>query len=250
MSYQSIKLLASDAARSVLGSASHRFAYSAYGYDPVRDARCPQLGFNGFVQDPRAGLYLLGNGYRGYSPVLMRFCSADNLSPFAAGGINAYAYCEGDPINYIDPRGRSRNTVRINLDFHTTAKRKVLISATPHYDMAFLQATNPRYRGTIEEVTAGNALNLALQLPDPRTTPPHIMVLPSHISQGIQTGSKELITDVANQGKKLAVSAQQLIKQPSNQKLERYELELEAYSEGRKILIEHLQSELKRIKGF
>ncbi|WP_373875706.1 RHS repeat-associated core domain-containing protein [Pseudomonas mosselii] len=250
MSYPSIKLLASDAARSVLGSANHRFAYSAYGYDPVRDVTCPQLGFNGFVQDPRAGLYLLGNGYRGYSPVLMRFCSADSLSPFAAGGVNAYVYCEGDPINYIDPRGQSRNSVRINLDFHTPAKRKELISCTPHYDVAFLQATNPRYRGTIEEITATNALNLALQLPDPRITPPHIMVLPSRISLGIQPGSKELITDVANQGKKLAVSAQQLIKQPSIQKLEQYELELEAYSAGSKLLIEHLQNELNRIKSL
>lgn len=49
------------------------------------------------------GWYLLGE--RPYSPVLRRFLSPDPVSPFDAGGINRYAYCEGDPINRIDPSG-------------------------------------------------------------------------------------------------------------------------------------------------
>jgi len=35
----------------------------------------------------------------------MRFQSPDSLSPFGKGGINAYGYCAGDPINRIDPNG-------------------------------------------------------------------------------------------------------------------------------------------------
>jgi len=35
----------------------------------------------------------------------MRFHSPDSFSPFAAGGINAYMYCGGDPVNRIDPSG-------------------------------------------------------------------------------------------------------------------------------------------------
>ncbi|WP_268798531.1 RHS repeat-associated core domain-containing protein [Pseudomonas huanghezhanensis] len=63
------------------------------------------LGFNGELPDPVTGCYLLGNGYRAYDPALMRFHSPDSMSPFGAGGINAYAYCLGDPINLIDPTG-------------------------------------------------------------------------------------------------------------------------------------------------
>ena len=62
-------------------------------------------GFNGERSDPTTDNYHLGNGYRAYSPVLMRFTCPDSLSPFGAGGINPYAYCGGDPVNLTDPTG-------------------------------------------------------------------------------------------------------------------------------------------------
>lgn len=81
---------------------SAKKAYSPYGYHlPGQDA----LGFNGEQLDSLTGHYHLGKGYRSYTPVLMRFLSADNLSPFAQGGLNAYAYCLGDPVNNQDPSG-------------------------------------------------------------------------------------------------------------------------------------------------
>lgn len=63
-------------------------------------------GFGGERRDPTTGAYHLGNGYRAYSPTLMRFTCPDSLSPFGAGGINPYAYCAGDPVNRADPSGR------------------------------------------------------------------------------------------------------------------------------------------------
>lgn len=62
-------------------------------------------GFNGQRQDPVSGNSLLGNGYRSYSPLLMRFTAPDSWSPFGMGGVNPYGYCAGDPVNRSDPSG-------------------------------------------------------------------------------------------------------------------------------------------------
>lgn len=76
--------------------------WSPYGSGTASD----QLpGFNGERPDPVSGRYHLGNGYRAYSPVLMRFICPDSQSPFGVGGMNPYAYCAGDPVNFTDPSG-------------------------------------------------------------------------------------------------------------------------------------------------
>ncbi|UXH38579.1 RHS repeat-associated core domain-containing protein [Pseudomonas promysalinigenes] len=80
-------------------------AYSVYGYIDS-GARSGLLGYNGQLLDPRLQGYALGNGHRLYRPELMRFLSPDTISPFGAGGVNAYAYCTGDPVNLQDPSGR------------------------------------------------------------------------------------------------------------------------------------------------
>ncbi|WP_197513506.1 RHS repeat-associated core domain-containing protein [Bordetella bronchialis] len=61
--------------------------------------------YAGVVYDPVTAYYNLGNGSRSYLPYLMRFCAPDVRSPFGVGGVNTYAYCKGDPINYADPDG-------------------------------------------------------------------------------------------------------------------------------------------------
>lgn len=102
-------LLGTDQGGSVLQSLKagqqQSHAYDAYGRRAPVAGLHSLLGFNGELCDPQTGCYLLGNGYRAYSPVLMRFQTPDSLSPFEAGGINAYAYCVGDPINLSDPTG-------------------------------------------------------------------------------------------------------------------------------------------------
>ncbi|VVO24411.1 RHS repeat-associated core domain-containing protein [Pseudomonas fluorescens] len=102
-------LVATDLQRSVLSALDktrpHPFAYLPYGYRPPENGLLSLLGFNGERPDPVTGHYHLGNGYRQFNPLLMRFNSPDNMSPFGKGGINAYAYCEGDPRNRVDPTG-------------------------------------------------------------------------------------------------------------------------------------------------
>lgn len=100
-------LLAPDPRQSALAALTqtglHRATYDAYGHRS--GAAVVRSGFNGQLREPQ-GWYHLGNGHRIYNPVLMRFHSPDQLSPFDKGGLNAYAYCVGDPVNHTDPSGQ------------------------------------------------------------------------------------------------------------------------------------------------
>ena len=114
-------LLATDQQRSVLqlldNTVSRSLVYTPYGHLPADSGLTSLLGFNGEHRDPITGHYMLGNGYRAFNPVLMRFNSPDSLSPFGEGGINAYAYCEGDPVNHQDPSGHVPTLIFRRLSF-------------------------------------------------------------------------------------------------------------------------------------
>lgn len=73
----------------------------------VSPAPLTRVGMHGQLVD-RIGTrqwYHLGNGARSYDPVSQRFLRLDPHSPFGRGGINAYAFCSGDPVNRRDPSG-------------------------------------------------------------------------------------------------------------------------------------------------
>lgn len=82
-----------------------RVSYLPYGHSA--DLKTARAGFTGQVPEAGFKQYLLGNGYRGYSPSLMRFIAADAYSPFGRGGLNSYAYCGGAPTIRTDPDGHS-----------------------------------------------------------------------------------------------------------------------------------------------
>ncbi|SDV15511.1 RHS repeat-associated core domain-containing protein [Pseudomonas vancouverensis] len=102
-------LVATDRGQSVIGEIVdgklNAIAYSAYGEQSAQQEVAGSLGFNGQLRESTIGWYLLGNGYRAYNPRLMRFHSPDSWSPFGGGGLNAYMYCVGDPVNRFDPTG-------------------------------------------------------------------------------------------------------------------------------------------------
>ncbi|WP_282364522.1 RHS repeat-associated core domain-containing protein [Pseudomonas sp. PS01297] len=118
-------LLATDLQRSVLHTVNpdktQPIAYSVYGHRPADSGVASVLGFNGERADPVTGHYLLGNGYRAFNPVLMRFNSPDSMSPFGQGGINAYGYCAGDPLNFGDSSGHFFQAINRSLKNMKTA---------------------------------------------------------------------------------------------------------------------------------
>lgn len=97
-------MLAVDAAKTPIRRGEARTVYSPFGIStPTR--RSWTLGYTAQRPEPH-GEYALGNGRRFYRPALMRFGQADALSPFERGGLNAYAYCQADPVNKHDPSGQ------------------------------------------------------------------------------------------------------------------------------------------------
>ncbi|KIA75672.1 hypothetical protein HK57_00533 [Aspergillus ustus] len=102
-----------DVQSSSSSAANNVVQYSAYTpFGHSGGTGTPSIGFNGQWRDPVTGWYHLGNGYRVYNPILMRFHTPDSWSPFTSGVVNPYAYCLGDPINRADPSGHLSFTGR------------------------------------------------------------------------------------------------------------------------------------------
>lgn len=131
-------LLATDQQRSVLNahnaSGPHPLAYTPYGHHPAVDRLLSRCGFNGEQPDPLTGHYHLGNGYRQYSPVLMRFTSPDSWSPFGEGGLNAYEYCLGNPVTGSDRSGHTPIFLKSVLRWAGIYKKSAAKSATKRFD--------------------------------------------------------------------------------------------------------------------
>ncbi|MFJ3369100.1 RHS repeat-associated core domain-containing protein [Pseudomonas sp. NPDC086251] len=110
-SLQRVVLLATNSSHSIIGEIvdgkTNTIAYSTYGEQSAQQDVATRMGFNGQLREGNIGWYLLGNGYRAYNPRLMRFHSPDSWSPFGGGGLNAYMYCVGDPVNRSDPTGHN-----------------------------------------------------------------------------------------------------------------------------------------------
>ncbi|WP_238066592.1 RHS repeat-associated core domain-containing protein [Pseudomonas shirazica] len=117
-------LMASNAQRSIVNANRNNckdIIYTAYGHSQMHCI----LGFTGQRYDRFTKCYLLGNGYRAFSPCIMRFFSADSLSPFGSRTLNAYAYCMGDPINRDDASGHMwRATKTRTKKMYTAAKAR------------------------------------------------------------------------------------------------------------------------------
>ena len=88
------------------------YAYDAFGncsivYGSSNDlAYVNPIRYRGYYFDSETGLYYLNARY--YNPEWRRFISPDDtayLDPESANGLNLYAYCGNDPINYCDPSG-------------------------------------------------------------------------------------------------------------------------------------------------
>ena len=86
------------------------FRYDAYGNCTVSgDANFAQwckIRYRGYYFDTETGFYWVQTRY--YNPEWCRWISPDTLDyldPETAHGLNLYAYCGNDPVNFTDPSG-------------------------------------------------------------------------------------------------------------------------------------------------
>ena len=87
------------------------YAYDAWGNCTITlntngIATKNPIRYRGYYYDEDTELYFLNARY--YSPAWHRFISPDDtsyLDPEMPNGLNLYAYCNNDPLNYIDPTG-------------------------------------------------------------------------------------------------------------------------------------------------
>ena len=72
------------------------------------------FAYRGYCYDYDMGMYYLQSRY--YDPNTGRFINADDTNYLNATGTvlgcNLFAYCENDPVNFVDPRGNSQLIVR------------------------------------------------------------------------------------------------------------------------------------------
>ena len=94
------------------GTQIAKYSYDAWGNCTISSssnltiAKANPFRYRGYYFDEESGLYFLNARY--YNPAWRRFISPDDtayLNPDTPNGLNLYAYCNNDPVNYADPSG-------------------------------------------------------------------------------------------------------------------------------------------------
>ena len=83
------------------GKVAGRTAYDPYGNITYQTGMQPIMAYAGLYKHAASDLYLAT--YRAYNPATARWLNRDPIRE--AGGLNIYAYVNGDPVNFVDPLG-------------------------------------------------------------------------------------------------------------------------------------------------
>lgn len=91
---------------------------SVTGWQDVANAN--PFRYRGYYYDTETGLYYLQSRY--YDPEVGRFINCDDVNYIGVSdtvvSYNSFAYCENNPVNYIDPYGNRVYAVGFQLDLY------------------------------------------------------------------------------------------------------------------------------------
>ena len=96
------------------GNVAAKYSYDAWGNCAIVNATNAEVAtinrirYRSYYLDLETKFYYLNARY--YNPEWRRFISPDSvdyLDPDVPNGLNPYAYCYNDPVNYVDPSGHS-----------------------------------------------------------------------------------------------------------------------------------------------
>ena len=106
----------------VNGAEIVKYSYDSWGNFEITTGSLTNIAkdnpilYRGYYYDHDTELYLLDARF--YNPKWRRFISPDDtayLDPETPNGLNLYAYCNNDPVNYADPSGHSAFLIAMSI---------------------------------------------------------------------------------------------------------------------------------------
>jgi len=139
------------------GTVICKYYYDAYGYPIyVKDANGANITsanhiallnpfrYRGYMYDEETCFYYLRTRY--YDPYIGRFLNADGYvsTGTGLGGYNMFAYCNGNPVMFVDPSGTISTYASVMNDYFTV--RNGIASNNPDYAWANAKYLNRKLR--------------------------------------------------------------------------------------------------------
>ena len=112
-----MNILKGDSGTSSSSTLIRSYIYDAYGktaenYVDSTNYFKDDIAYTGTVYDSETNLYYLMSRY--YDPKAGSFISQDSYKGEGDAFWHLYAYCDGDPVNYVDRGGQFRKNQRYN----------------------------------------------------------------------------------------------------------------------------------------
>ena len=126
------------------------------------------LTYRGYVYDQETGLYYLQSRY--YNPEWGRFLNADALVATGQGmlGNNMFAYCNNNPVMYVDPTGHSLVDIILKIANRFVINTIYFIRGFNEEEIAFLSVVAGEAIGGTEREQKAVAHTIMNRLAEPR----------------------------------------------------------------------------------